>query len=162
MLEQSTRRYYTGHMNLKVDSDAVYLVLLKARSRVAGHFYLEATPKVNKAYTGKNNAPILTECCRLRNVVSSTAKAKCKGIFHNCIVAIRLQNTLHEMGHPQQKTMVATDNTTANSFIHSTMRSKCSKIWDMKCNWLRDRTAKNQFEVKWEKGASQTSLTLFS
>ena len=145
-------RYYAGTMNLKVESNAAYLVLPNARSRVAGHFYLEASPHPNKVYPGKHNAPLLTECYTLRNVVSSAAKAKCEGIFHNCVVAIGLQNTLNEMGHPQEKTCVSTDNTTATSFVHSAMRAKHSKSWDMKFNWLRDRTAQQQFEVKWEKG----------
>ena len=59
-----------------------------------------------------------------------------------------------EMCHPQGKTQITTDNTTATSFVHSAMRAKRSKSWDMKYNWLRERTAKQQFEVKWEKGAT--------
>ena len=141
-------------MNLKVDSDAAYLVLPNAKSRVAGHFYLEAVPTPHKAYPGTKNAPILTECHTLRNVVSSAAEAECGGVFHNCIVALGLRNTLNEMGHPQQKTIITTDNTTATSFVHSVMRAKRSKSWDMKWNWLRERTAQDQFEVRWEKGAT--------
>ena len=34
------------------------------------------------------------------------------------------------------------------------MRAKRSKSWDMKYSWLRERTAQHQFEVKWEKGAT--------
>ena len=147
-------RYYAGHMKLMVDSDAAYLVLPNARSRVAGHFYLEALPRAHKAYQAKKNAPILTECYTLKNVVSSAAEAECGGVFHNCIVAIGIRNTLAEMGHPQGKTLITTDNTTATSFVHSAMRTKRSKSWDMKYHWLRERTAQNQFEVKWEKGAT--------
>ena len=147
-------RFYAGNMNLKVDSDAAYLVLPNARSRVAGHFYLEATPKPHKAYQANKNAPILTECYTLKNVVSSAAEAECGGIFHNCVVAISIRNVLNDMFHPQSKTQVTTDNTTATSFVHSAMRAKRSKSWDMKYNWLRERTAQNQFEVKWEKGAT--------
>ena len=147
-------RYYAGDMILKVDSDAAYLVLPNAKSRVAGHFYLEATPHAQKAYPGKKNAPILTECHTLKNVVSSAAEAECGGVFHNCIVAIGIRNTLQEMNHPQKKTVVTTDNTTASSFVHSAMRTKRSKSWDMKYHWLRDRTAQDQFEVKWEKGTT--------
>ena len=58
------------------------------------------------------------------------------------------------MGHPQQKTVITTDNTTATSFVHSAMRAKRSKSWDMKWIWLQERTAQNQFEAKWEKGAT--------
>ena len=147
-------RFYAGTMKLAVDSDAAYLVLPNAKSRVAGHFYLEAKPFPNKAYPGKHNAPLLTECYTLKNVVSSAAEAECGGIFHNCIVAIGIRNALEEMGHPQGQTRITTDNTTATSFVHSAMRTKRSKSWDMKYNWLRERTAQQQFEVKWEKGAT--------
>ena len=51
-----------------------------------------------------------------------------------------------------KKTSVITDNSTANSFVHSEMRVKRSKSWDMCFNWLRDCTAQNQFNIKWDKG----------
>ena len=93
-------RYYAGQMNLKVDSNATCLVLPNARTCVAGHFYLESSLHPNKAYPGKNNAPLLTECYTLKNIVSSAAEAECSGIFHNCVVAIGIRNTLNEMNHP--------------------------------------------------------------
>jgi hypothetical protein len=37
-------RYYTSDMVLHVDSDAAYLVLPNAKSRIAGHYYLSAMP----------------------------------------------------------------------------------------------------------------------
>ena len=61
-------------MKLHVEIDAAYLVLPNAKSRVAGHFYLSTYPTHNKTYPGQYNAPILTECHTLRNVVSSTAE----------------------------------------------------------------------------------------
>ena len=147
-------RYYAGTMTLQVDSDAAYLVLPNARSRVAGHFYLEALPKPTKTYPSNHNAPILTECSTLRNVVSSAAEAECGGIFHNCVVAIGIRNMLNEMCHPQSKTQITTNNTTATSFVHSTMRAKRSKSWDMKYIWLREKAAQEQFQIKWEKGTT--------
>ena len=58
------------------------------------------------------------------------------------------------MGHPQGRTTVITDNSMATSFVHSAMREKRSKSWDMRFNWLRDRQAQQQFEIKWQKGAT--------
>ena len=147
-------RFYAGDMKLHIETDAAYLVLPNARSRVAGHFYLTAFPTPHKAYAGTFNAPILTECHTLKNVVSSAAEAECGGIFHNCVVAIGIRNALEGMGHPQGRTTVITDNSTANSFVHSAMREKRSKSWDMKYNWLRDRQAQQQFEIKWQKGTT--------
>ena len=55
-------RFYAGIMQLQVKTDAVYLVLPNARSRLAGHFYLSAFLSAHKTYPDKYDAPILTEC----------------------------------------------------------------------------------------------------
>ena len=140
--------FYAGNMQLHIESDAAYLVLPGAKSRVAGYFYLHSPPNANKCYRKGYNAPIHVQCSTLKNVVSSAAEAECGGIFQNCVTTIGIRNTLIGMGHPQGKTEVITDNSTANSFIHSEMRVKRSKSWDMKYNWLRDHTAQNQFHIK--------------
>ena len=59
----ATIRYHASNMCLHIDSDAAYIVQLRAQSRVAGYFYLS-----NKITTGnskpapKPSGPILTEC----------------------------------------------------------------------------------------------------
>ena len=145
-------RFYAGNMQLHIESDAAYLVIPGARSRAAGHFYLAASAAPNKKYAGRFNAPIHTECRTIRNVVSSAAEAECAALFHNCTVAVGIRNALTGLGHPQQRTDVITDNSTANSFVHSEMRVKRSKSWDMRYNWLRDRAAQRQFKIRWDKG----------
>ena len=117
-------QYYRGNMKLQVESDAAYLVLPNAKSRVAGHLYLLAFHTPNKTYPQKYNAPIHTECNTLKNIVSSAAEVECGGIFHNCIVAIRIRNALEGMSHPQGRTTLVTDNSMATSFVHSAMREK--------------------------------------
>ena len=111
-------------MKLQVETDATYLVLPNACSRVAGCFYLSAYPSVNKTYPHQYNAPILNEYHTFKNVVSSVAEAQCGGIFHNCVVAIGIWNTLEGIGHPQGRTKEVTENSTATSFVHSAMREK--------------------------------------
>ena len=114
-------------MMLQVETDAAYLVLPNARSRVTGHFLVAAFPIPNKAYPNQYIAPILTECHTLKNVVSSAAKAECGGIFDNCVVAIGICNALGGMGHLQGRTTVITDNSTTTSFVHSAMQEILSK-----------------------------------
>ena len=108
-------------MQLHIESDAEYLVLPGAKSRVAGYLYLHSPPNPNKCYQKGYNASIHVECSTLKNVVSSATKAECGGIFHNCSTAIVIRNTSIGMGHPQNKTEVITDNSTTNSFVHSEM-----------------------------------------
>ena len=100
MYPNAKLRFYAGDMKLHVKTEAAYLVLPNTRSRVAGHFYLSAFPTPNKVYPHHHNAPILTECHTLKNVVSSAAEAEYGGIFHNCQVAIGIRNALEGMGHP--------------------------------------------------------------
>ena len=79
----SALQFYAGDMQLCVESNAAYLVLPKARSRITGHFYLSTFTKPTKAYPGNFNTPILTECVNIKNVVSSAAEAETATLFHN-------------------------------------------------------------------------------
>jgi len=146
----ATLRFYAGTMQLKVESDASYLVVPGAKSRVAGHFYLAAHKR--NLNSSDDNAPVNTECATLKNVVCSAAEAECGGLFHNCQKAVTMRRMLEGLGHKQQPTSVKTDNSTANSFVHASMRLKKSKTWDMRWNWLRQQELHQQFRIKWEPG----------
>ena len=78
--------FHASDICLHVDSDAAYLVLPKARSRLAGHFFLSDHPEVSR--TISPNGPILTECKTIRTVVASAAEAETHGIFHNMPIMI--------------------------------------------------------------------------
>ena len=56
-------RHYASDMTLHIDSDAAYLVLPNAKSRIAGFFYL------SNADASTINAPTLVTCKTLRHVV---------------------------------------------------------------------------------------------
>lgn len=112
-------------MQLHVDSDAAYLVLPKARSRGAGHFYLSnRTISGVTTLTPPKNGPILTECVTLRNVMTYAAEAETGTLHHNAIADVPLWISLNEMGHPQGPTYFKTDNATAQGFLTSTIRKK--------------------------------------
>ena len=79
-------RYHASNIILLVDSDVSYLVMPKAKSRVAGYFQLNDDPKcITHPIV---NRVILVEYKALYYVVSSTTKAKTSGIFYNAQVAI--------------------------------------------------------------------------
>ena len=141
-------RYYAGEMQLSVESDAAYLILPGAKSRIAGYYVL------NNSTNNKKPSPIFVECKAIRHVVCSAAEAETHGLFVNCQNAIIIRNALEGMGHKQNKTEVSTDNTTSTGFVHKTMKEKRSKTWDMRYNWLRDEVVKKIINVKWKKGES--------
>ena len=132
-----------------VDSDAAYLVLPKARSRVAGYFQL------TNQHTSPNffcNGAILIECKGLRHVVASSAEAEIGGIFHNAQQALPIRVALEALGHPQPPIPIKTDNSTAHGFIYNNINMRCSKSWDMRYHWLRDRQNQKQFDIYWKPG----------
>eukprot|EP00957_Ditylum_brightwellii_P122416 9334268-Ditylum_brightwellii.AAC.1 len=88
-------------MQLQVDSDAVYLVMPAAKSCIAGYFFLSADPNPLNYNNAPHNAPILVECCTLKNVVCSVAEAECGRLFHNAQNAVMIRNILQGLGHPQ-------------------------------------------------------------
>ena len=98
----ATIRYTKSDMILYVDSDAAYLVLPKARSRIAGHFFLGPKPPPPPALpqSKTSNGPILAVCKRLRHVVSSAAEAETAAAFHNSKEAIPIVRILEALGSP--------------------------------------------------------------
>ena len=86
-------------MQLKVESDASYLVVKGAKSRISVHFYLK--PKYNYFNTH-------TECATLKNVVSSAAEAECGGLFKNCQKELEIKRALKSLGHLQKQIEIKT------------------------------------------------------
>ena len=137
-------------MVLHVDSDAAYLVLPQACSRIAGHNYFSDRPTKTKTPTA--NDPILTECRSLRHVVASAAKAEIGGLFHNARTTIPIRQSLEVLDHPQPPTPIKTVNSTTKAFVTKNLRQKQSKSWNMRYHWLLDRINQKHFQVFWKIG----------
>ena len=135
-------RFHASDMVLQIDSDAAYLVLPGAKSRVAGYYHLgsKTPPTSTTDYT--INGPIHVECKALRHVVSSAAEAETAGLFHNAKTAIAIRRSLDILGHPQPPTPIKTDNSTALGFVKNLVHQKRSKSWDMRFHWLREKILK--------------------
>ena len=65
--------YHASDMILNIDSDAAYLVIPKAKSRIAGFFFMNNLPSSTPLPV--LNGAILVECKTLRHVVAS----RCRG-----------------------------------------------------------------------------------
>ena len=149
-------RYYACDMILYCDTDSAYLVMPGAKSRIAGHHYLGNHPPPPPALPNpvSTNGPILTVCKRLRNVVSSAAEAETGGTFENSKIAIPICRVLKVLGHPQPEdgTPFKMDNLVNHGFIHSNIKLKKSKTWDMRYHWLREKQTRKLFRYYWAKG----------
>ena len=121
-------------MVLHIDSDASYLSVKNARSRVGGHVYL-STKSVpdNKPPTHSPlpHRPLHAICSILRNMMTSAAESELGGLFYNAKEACVIQITLEELGHLQPAISTKTDNTTAASIANKTIKPKKSKFMDM-------------------------------
>ena len=89
-------RYHATDMVLHVDSDAAYLVLPKARSRIARYYQLSDYPTKLDTING----PLLIEYKTIRNVVTSAAEAEMGGIYHNAQTSFPIRYILEALHHP--------------------------------------------------------------
>ena len=142
-------RYSASDMKLEIHSDASYLTETKARSRVGGHHYLTN----NNPRHDFNNGSILNPTGIMNNVMSSAAEAETGAVFHNMKEGVVIRTTLEEMGWPQGRTRIQTDNSTAMGIANSNINQRRSKAMDMRFFWIQDREAQQQFKVEWEPAA---------
>ena len=63
-----------------------------------------------------------------------------------------MRHTLEELGHPQPRTPIQTDNKTANDLLTNQIMPKALKAMDMRFHWLRCRDAQGQFCYYWRPG----------
>jgi hypothetical protein len=134
-------------MILTLHSDASHLSEPDSKSIAAGHFYL--SKHKDEIF---NNGAVMTLSKIIKHVLSSASEAETAAIFLNCKATLPLRVSLEEMGHPQPKTPVTTDNTTAVGLIQKTMIPKKAKSNDMRLNWSKCREAQGQFDLMWRRG----------
>ena len=139
--------YHASDMVLAVHSDASYLSESKARSRAGGHFFLSADTQFPA-----NNGAVHTVATIIKAVMSSAAEAEIGAMFVNARAAVPARRTLEEMGHPQPKTPMQTDNAAAHMVVTNNVQPKRTNSMDMRFHWLRDRAAQKQFRYYWRPG----------
>jgi len=139
--------YRASDMVLAAHSDAGYLNASKARSRAGAFIFLsedEAVPRLN--------GPVMAIAQIIKHVMTSAAEAEIAALFITSKELVPLRQTLEEMGWPQPKTPIQTDNSTAVGVTNNTIVPKRTKSMDMRFHWLRCREAQGQFRFYWAKG----------
>ena len=134
-------------MILVLHSDGSYNSEPDSKSRAGGHYYL-----TDKENYNLSNGAVLTLSKIIKYVMSSAGETEVASSYLNCKAALPLRIALEEMGHPQPKTPVIVDNTTAQGLIKGTMTPKKAKGYDMRAAWLKCRQAQRQFDLIWEPG----------
>jgi hypothetical protein len=141
-------RYHASEMILHIHSDASYLSVSNARSRLGGLFFLgNKSPEQDKP-----NGSILNVASFIKNVIASAVESEVGACFHNAQSGAPLRVTLTELGHTQPPTPLRTDSSTAFSIVNESIKQKRLKAMDMKYHWLTDRVHQEQFDVYWRPG----------
>ena len=152
----ATIQFRASDMVLHVHSDASYLSVHGARSRVGGFFFLSEQPPPS-GYTEHSipppiNGPVHVNSIIMQHVMSSAAEAEFGALFHNAKDAEMLRTILSAMGHPQPATPIQTDNACANGIANDTVKQKRSRAMDMRFYWVRDRVRQGHFYIFWAPG----------
>ena len=87
-----------------------------------------------------------------RRLAKRQAKAELGGLYIKAREAVNIRQILEAMSHPQPKTPIQTDNSTAEGVINNKVQPKRTKAMDMRFHWLRDRAAQRQFRFFWRPG----------
>jgi hypothetical protein len=116
----TTIRYHASDMILHIHSNASYLSVSNARSRLGGLFFCgDKSPQQNKL-----NGSILNVASVIKNVVASAAESEVVACFHSAQSGAPLQVTLTELGHIQPPTPLRTDKSTAFGILNETIKQK--------------------------------------
>jgi hypothetical protein len=145
---EATIRYHASDVILHIHSDASYLSVSNARSRLGGLCFLGNKSPEQETLNGS----ILNVAAVIKNVVASAAESEVGACFHNAQSGAPLRVTLTKLGHAQPPTPLQTDNSTAYGIVNETIKQKRSKAMDMRYHWLTDRVRQKQFDVYWRPG----------
>ena len=150
--ETAVVTFRASDMVLAAHSDASYLSAPRARSRAGGHFFLSENDPLPR-----NNGAILTIAQIIKRVMTSAAEAELGALFLNTREAIYLRRILEELGHPQPRTPIQTDNSTADGLINGKILPRRLKSMDKDLYWLRDQEAQAHTRVFWQPGPSNNA-----
>jgi hypothetical protein len=116
----ATIQYHASEMILHIHSDASYLSVSNARSRLGGRFFLG-----NKAPEQETlNRSILNVAAVIKNMVASAAESELGACFHNAQSGAPIRVTLTELGQPQPPMSLRTDNSTAYGIVNETIKQR--------------------------------------
>ena len=139
--------YRASDMILAAHSDAGFHNESKGRSRAGAHIFLSEDDP-----TPAWNGPILSIAAIIKFVMSSAAEAEMGALYITAKELVPLRQTLIEMGWPQSRTPVQTDNSTAVGVVNKTIVPRKMKSMDLRFWWLRCRESQGQYRYYWDSG----------
>jgi hypothetical protein len=99
------------------------------------------------------NGAVLSIAQIIKFVMASAAQSKLAALFITAREMIPHRQTLIDMGCPQPKSPIQTDNSTAAGVVNNTIVPHQSKMMDMRFWWLHCRASQDQFPYYWDTGS---------
>ena len=84
--------------------------------------------------------------------MTSAAEAEIGTMYINSREAVPQRTALSEMGHPQPRTPMQTDNSAAHAVVTNNVKPRRTKAMNTRFHWLRCRDAQGQFRYYWKPG----------
>ncbi len=124
--------YQFRDMFLCAHTNAGFLNVINARSRAGAHIYLSE----NEPFPRFNGA-VLYLAQIIKFVMASAAKAELAALFVTSREMILHRQTLTDMGWPQPKSPIKTNNSTTAGDTNMTIVPRRANMMDMRLWWLR-------------------------
>jgi hypothetical protein len=140
--------YQLSYMILCAHADVGFLNKANSCSRAGAHIYLSK----NDPFPRFNGA-VLSITQIIKSVMASAAKAELVALFVTAREMIPHRQTLIDMGWPQPKSPIQTNNSTAAGVTNKTIVPCQAKMMDMRLWWLRCHGSQDQFRYYWDTGS---------
>ena len=135
-------------MILCAHTNAGFFNKTNARSCAGAHIYLSE----NDPFPHFNGA-VLSIAQIIKFIMASAAKAELSTLFVMAQEMISHRQTRIDMGWPQSKSPIQTNNSTAAGVTNKAIVPCRAKMMDMCLWWLRCHGSQNQFRYYWDAGS---------
>jgi hypothetical protein len=128
--------YHASNMILCAHSDAGFLNELQSRSQAGAHIFLLEDVSMARSSPLPKSSNLLWHLLPNQNLLPSSS-------LHAKMIPHR--QTLIDMGWPQPKSPIQTNNSTAAGVVNNTIVLRRSKMMDMRLWWLHCWVSQDQF-----------------
>ena len=113
----------------------------------------------SNAAISANNGAVLNIAQIIKTVMTSAAEAEIGAMYINARESVPQRMTLSEMGHPQPRTPMQTNNLAAHAVVTNNVQPRRTKSMDMRFHWLQCQDVQGKFRYYWKPGTINFGLT---
>ena len=142
--------YTASDMEYRIQTDASHHRDPGSKSMAGGIHYLSNADDPPT----KVNGATQTVCKSINtSVCASAAESEYAAQFINGIAGCHALNILNELGYPQSKTKMYSDNLVAKGIANDEITIRKSKAFHTRYHWIRDRVRQGQYQIVYLPGS---------